>query len=137
MLFRETRQVDHAFLRKVRVPSFSLTVREEDLALVRKERIRLLLRSARDIFRAWPVDRQLEDAIRCAYTRGEFSTVLENILALYTRETRELSASIRLFGPLQPAATAFAAGLERVMNDVAAELVASYTNGLYGAGERP
>ncbi len=131
-LFEMTKQVDKAFLRKVTVPSLSIEIRYEDIAGFRKARIDRVSRSVHDLLAHWKDGHPVEDAVRSAYRRRDFREMILEVLHLYNQETRQLSNSIRLFGPLQLAVDAFAVSLYRTMEQVAEELAAFYAGLVYG-----
>jgi hypothetical protein len=131
-LFEMTKQVDKAFLRKVTVPSLSIAIRYEDIAGIRKARIDCVSRCVHDLLAHWENGRPVEDAVRSAYRMKEFRELIKEVLHLYSQETRQLSNSIRLFGPLQLAVDAFAVSLYRTMEQVAEDLAAFYTGRVYG-----
>jgi len=135
-MFEMTKQVDKAFLRQVNVPSLSITIRYEDIASIRKSRIDCLSRSVHDLLGHWKDDLPVEDAVRAAYREQDFHDVITEILHLYNQETRQLSNSIRVFGPFQMAVDVFAGALYRAMEQAAEELTAAYTRAIYGGRAR-
>lgn len=135
-MFNATKQVDKVFLRKVTIPSLSVKVRYEDIEAIRKARIDSISRCVHDLLASWKDDRPVEDAVRTAYTEREFKETMTEILHLYNLETKKLSGSIRLFGPLQIAVDAFAETLYRTMEEVTGTLTDSYTKMIYGKRTR-
>jgi hypothetical protein len=135
-LFEMTKKVDKAFLRKVLVPSLSITVRYEDIEAVRKARIDCIARCVHELLASWEDEKPLEDAVRTAYTGQAFRETMTEVLHLYNRETKKLSSSIRLFGPLQMAADAFAETLYRTMEEVTESMADSFTQQIYGKRAR-
>lgn len=131
-MFEMTKQVDKAFLRKVNVPSLSITIRYEDIASIRKSRIDVLSRCVHDLLAHWENDLPVEDAVRSAYRKQDFHDMITEILHLYNQETKKLSNSIRAFGPFQMAVEAFAGALYRAMERAAEDLTAVYTRAIYG-----
>lgn len=131
-MFELTKQVDRAFLRKVNVPSLSITIRYEDIASIRKSRIDILSRIVHDLLAQWKDGRTFENAVRAAYGKQDFQEMITEILHLYNEETRQLSNSIRVFGPFQMAVGAFAGALYRAMEQAAVDLTTSYTREIYG-----
>jgi hypothetical protein len=130
-MFELTKQVDKAFLRKVTIPSLSIKVRYEDIEAIRKSRINCISRCVHDLLASWKDDRPVEDAVRAAYTEQEFKGTMTEILHLYNLETKKLSNSIRLFGPLQMAVDAFAEALYRTMEEVMGSMTDSYAAMIY------
>lgn len=136
-MFDMTKQVDKAFLRKVNVPSLSITIRYEDIASIRKSRIDILSRCVHDLLAHWKDDLPVEDAVRAAYRKQDFQETIAEILHLYNQETKQLSNSLRAFGPFQMAVGAFAGALYRAMEQAAEDLTAAYTRAIYGGRARP
>ncbi|HWR72659.1 MAG TPA: hypothetical protein VN604_05790 [Nitrospirota bacterium] len=131
-MFEMTKQVDKAFLRKVNVPSLTITIRYEDIASIRKSRIDSLSRCVHDLLAHWKDDLPVESAVRAAYRKQDFQDMITEILHLYNQETRQLSNSIRAFGPFQMAVETFAGALYRAMEQAAEDLTAAYTRAIYG-----
>lgn len=135
-MFTATKQVDKAFLRKVTIPSLSIKVRYEDIEPIRKARIMRLSHCVHDLLASWKDDRPVENAVRTAYTEQAFKETMTEILHLYNLETKKLSNSIRLFGPLQMAVDAFAETLYRAMEEVTESMTESYATMIYGGRAR-
>lgn len=131
-MFEMTKQVDRSFLRKVAVPSLSIQVRYDEIAAIRKARIDCIARTVHDLLAHWPDGAAMEDAVRASFGSAEFRGVVREFLHLYNLETRRLSGSIRLFGPLQMAADAFTGSLFRIMEEVSAVLTEEYVRDIYG-----
>lgn len=136
-MFELTKEVDKAFLRKVTVPSLSIKVRYEDIEAVRKARIDCIARFVHELLASWEDEKPLEDAVRTAYTGQAFRERMTEVLHLYNRETRVLSNSIRLFGPLQMAVDAFAETLYRTMEEVTESMAGSYAQQIFGKRAHP
>jgi hypothetical protein len=96
-MFEMTKQVDKAFLRKVNLPSLTITIRYEDIASIRKSRIDCLSRSVHDLLAHWKDDLPVEDASG-RRTASRFQ-IEDHQSHLYNQETRQLSNSIPAFGP--------------------------------------
>lgn len=131
-LFEMTKQVDRSFLRKVTIPSLSIKVRYDDIAAIRKARIDCIARAVHDLLSHWAGDAPLEDAVRSAYGGNEFRETMKEFLHLYNLETKQLSGSIRLFGPLQMAVDLFTNTLFRIMEEVSDTMIDEYLKDIYG-----
>lgn len=131
-LFELTKQVDSTFLRRTAIPSLSIAVRYEDIAPIRKSRIVSLSRCVHDLLARWEVGFTLEEAVRSAYRKREFQNMIAGMLHLYSQETRQLSRSIRVFGPFRTAAGAFASSLYSSMEKTAEELASVVADTVYG-----
>jgi len=130
-LFEQTKEVDRVFLRKVMVPSLSLSVRYEEIAPLRKARIARLTRMIYDLLTHWNGDVPVENAVRAAYAEQDFRSGIAELFHYYNEETRMLSESIRLFGPLQFALNSFAGTLFGTMDTVAKGMIDSCVRTVY------
>jgi hypothetical protein len=131
-LFEETKAVDRTFVRHLRIPVFSLTVRYEDFADIRKKRIRLLADEVHTVLRTWDDAAALEETLRAAYSPDRFKESLTEILHLYNLETRILSRSVRFLPPFHGVMAKFADVLFHTMEAESRELVEDYANKIYG-----
>ncbi len=131
-VFEETKGVDKLFVRNLAIPALSITVRYSDIAEVRKKRIAALSGAVRGILAHWKDDLPLDDALRAAYPEQAFGETLREILHLYNQETRLLSRSIRLFPPFNGAVEFVADTLFETMEKVSVDLVAEYSNKIFG-----
>jgi hypothetical protein len=129
-LFRETIEVDRRFMEKLlRLPPLSICYGcIED---IRKKRIRLLVSTVYDILSQWLDSIPFRSAVKRAYSRQEFETLLNKMLHLYTLETRELSNSFKL--PL--AKELFTSAVFNTMEGVADSLAAAFGRKIYEGGE--
>ncbi len=127
-LFRETTEVDRRFMEKLlRLPPLNICYGcIED---IRKKRIQLLVSTVYDILSQWLDSIPFRSAVRRAYSQLEFETLLNEMLHLYTLETRELSNSFKL--PL--AKELFTNTVFNTMECVAGSLAAAFGRKIYEA----
>lgn len=121
-LMQATMDIDRRFLSRVGRFPVEIVVRYEEIAPIRAGRIRLLHDAATKILAARDMQRNLRHAVHASYTREEFSHLLYELFRLYAEETRSLSRSVRLPGPLVPLRELIAQELLHVMNRVARTL---------------
>ena len=131
-LFEETKAVDRTFVQHLRIPVFSLTVRYEDFADIRKKRIRLLVDAVHAVLRGWNDAATLEETLRAVFPLDQFKESLTEILHLYNLETRILSRSVRFLPPFHGVMAKFADVLFNTMETESRDLVDDYANKIYG-----
>jgi hypothetical protein len=131
-LFEETKAVDRTFVKNLRIPAFSLTMRYGDFADIRKKRIRLLVEAVYTVLREWNDAATLEEALRAACPVGQFRETLTEILHLYNLETRILSRSVRFLPPFHGVMAKFADVVFNTMEAESRDLVDDYANRIYG-----
>ena len=131
-LFEETKAVDRTFVKKLLIPSFSLNVRYEDFADIRKKRIRLLVDAVHAVLRGWNDAATLEETLRAVFPLDQFKESLTEILHLYNLETRILSRSVRFLPPFHGVMAKFADVLFNTMETESRDLVDDYANNIYG-----
>ncbi len=129
-IFEKTKKIDKAFLDKLIVPSFTISVHYADFADVRIQRIWRIARSVYDVLSEWPETASFTDAIRKAYTGEEFKQILSEILHLYNLETRTLGESIR--SPFHSAITAYCEALYKAMEEATEDLAETCSRKLFG-----
>jgi hypothetical protein len=134
-VFEETKGVDRNFVNHIAIPALSVTVRYEDIAEIRKRRIRSLSRAVSEVLGAWTNELPLEDAVRAAWPETRFRETLTGILHLYNLETRILGRSLRLLPPFHAAAAHVTDALFDAMEAAAKDLVDECAKTLYQ--ERP
>jgi len=121
-LLQATKEIDRGFLGSVGKFPVEIVIRYEEIAPIRTRRIKLLHDAARKILTARDTDRRLRDAMRASFSRDEFAQLLHELFRLYAEETRSLSRSVRLPGPLVPLRELIAQELLNVMLRVARPL---------------
>jgi hypothetical protein len=136
-LFEMTREIDNEFVRKLSSPLFSIDIRYEDFAEIRKRRIVSLVSMVFDLMGNWRDIMSLADNLKNAYTAKRYREFLGELLHLYNIETRILSNSFTLYGPAVKMKDLFAEKLFATMEKTAEDLCAEYTRRVYGDGDRP
>ena len=131
-IFEKTKQIDKAFLKKIFIPSLSFSLRYSDFADIRIQRIWLISNTVFTLLENWPDTASFADAVKNAYTDTKFKERLIDILHLYNEETRMLSKSLRLFGPLNKAVVSAAETLYRAMEEITEGIAALTTKKIYG-----
>ena len=133
-LLDETKKIDSTFLDRIGSFPVGVTIRYEEVAPVRTQRIERLLSTAYRILDAWQTADGIRAALRATYPQPEFERDLHELLKLYALETNALSRSVRLPALLTPLREQLARGLHRVMNAAAIELARDLTRVVYRRG---
>lgn len=131
-MFEKTKKVDKAFLNHLSIPALSFHLRYSDFADIRIQRIWLISKTVYSLLANWPAEASFVDAARNAYTGSKFKTRLANILHLYNEETRILSHSLRLFGPLNKAIGSYAEVMYQAMEEITDDMSDVLTKKIYG-----
>lgn len=121
-LLQATQEIDRRFLARVGRFPVEIVIRYEEIAPIRARRIKLLYDAATKILAARDDTRRLRGAMHATYAREEFAQLLYDLFRLYAEETRSLSRSVRLPGPLVPLRELIAQELLNVMIRVARPL---------------
>ena len=121
-LLQATKEIDRGFLGSVGKFPVEIVIRYEEIAPIRTRRIKLLHDAARKILTARDADRRLRETMQASFSRDEFAQLLHELFRLYAEETRSLSRSVRLPGPLVPLRELIAQELLNVMLRVARPL---------------
>jgi len=131
-IFEMTKTVDRTFVKRIMIPSLVIKVRYEDIADIRKKRIRCLSKAVFNLMENWTDLLSFETRIRQAYAEQEFKATMDEILHLYNQETRSLSGSINFLNPFSMAIKFFAETLFDSMEAAAKELTADCTTKIFG-----
>jgi hypothetical protein len=131
-VFEKTKQVDKAFLNTLSIPALSFHLRYSDFADIRIHRIWLISKTVYALLDNWPEDASFVYAARKAYTGIKFKERLVEILHLYNEETRILSNSLHLFGPLNKAIGTYAEIMYQVMEEIADDITDVFTKKIFG-----
>ncbi|HXY62081.1 MAG TPA: hypothetical protein VEJ22_04045 [Nitrospirota bacterium] len=131
-VFEKTKHIDKVFLNHLIIPAISFHVRYSDFADIRIQRIWLISKTVYALLANWPASGTFTDAVRFAYTGTKFKARLMEILHLYNEETRILSNSLRLFGPLNKAVATYAEAMYKAMEEITGEITDVYTKKIYG-----
>jgi hypothetical protein len=129
-IFEKTKIVDKKFLDSLSIPSFSISVRYSDFADIRLQRIWRISRTVYELLENWPHRAVFDDAVRTAYRENEFRHILDEILQLYSLETRMLGEAIR--SPFRKTILAYLTSLFDAMEAVREGLAAKYTKNIFG-----
>lgn len=131
-IFEKTKAVDKQFIHRLRIPSFTLSVRYGDIADIRIQRIWRISKTVYDLLQNWPDTGSFAYIVRKVYTGQKFKDIIMDILRLYNQETRMLSHSIRLIPPFNSAMNSLAETLFQAMESVTESLADTYTTQLFG-----
>lgn len=133
-LLDETKKIDRTFLDRIGSFPVGVTIRYEEVAPVRTQRIERLLSTAYRVLDAWQTASGIRAALRASYPQPEFERNLHEMLKLYALETNALSRSVRLPVLLTPLREQLASGLHRVMNTAAMQLARDLSRDVYRRG---
>lgn len=149
-LLQATKDIDRMFLARVGRFPVEIVIRYEEITPIRARRMKLLHEAALRILHAHGSEHGLRRAMHASFSREEFAQLLHELFRLYAEETRSLSRSVRLPGPLVPLRELIAQELLNVMLGVARPLAleiaaAAYrtpdstlrTRGVAGCAPRP
>lgn len=126
-LLQATKEIDRSFIDSVGRFPLDIVIRYEEIVPIRARRIKQLHDAARKILTACSPDHRLRESIRSAFSRDELAQLLHDLFRLYAEETRSLSRSVRLPGPLVPLRELIVQELLNVMLRVAQPLAAEIT----------
>jgi hypothetical protein len=132
-LLQATREIDRAFLNRVGSFPVGIVIRYDEILPLRSRRMKLLYDAAMRIHAAGETAPRLRDALCASFSRDEFTQLLYELFRLYAQETRSLSRSVRLPGPLALLREVIAQELLNVMLRVARPLASE----IAGATFRP
>lgn len=121
-LLLATREIDRAFLNRVGSFPVGIVIRYDEILPLRSRRMKLLYDAVKRIHAAGETAPRLRDALQASFSRDEFTQLLYDLFRLYAEETRSLSRSVRLPGPLALLREVIAQELLNVMLRVARPL---------------
>lgn len=130
-LLRAARDIDAAFLGRVRNLPVGIVIPYDQIDPVRQRRIDRLYGGARRVLSAWSTEGTVRAALQGAYTRVELERFLADWLRLYALETQLLSRAVRLPAILVPVRERIADGLFRIMQESGARLAHAAAAGVY------
>ncbi len=130
VVFEKTKKIDKAFLDRLMIPSFSISVRYSDIADIRIQRIWRLSKTVYSLLGNWQNTASFTDAVRTAYSEKEFKDIIVEILHLYNLETRMLGEAIH--SPFRKAIRAYLETLFHAMEETMEEMATAYTIEIYG-----
>lgn len=123
-IFEQTKAVDKTFVKGLLIPSLAISIRYEDIADIRKKRIRCLAKAVFDLLKSWDDAVSFQSRIRQTWSKQEFKAIMAEILRLYNQETMMLSNSVKFLHPFNRALNFFAEPIFDAMEDAAEELTA-------------
>lgn len=129
-IFEKTKIIDKKFLDSLSIPSFSISIRYSDFADIRIQRIWRIARTVYELLDNWSERALFGDAVRTAYRESEFRHILDEILQLYSLETRMLGDAIR--SPFHQSILAYLTSLFDAMETVREGLAATYAKTIFG-----
>ena len=121
-LLQATKDIDRMFLARVGRFPVDIVIRYDEIAPIRARRMKLLHEAALRILHAHGSGHRLRSAMHASFSREEFAQLLYELFRLYAEETRSLSRSVRLPGPLAALRELIAQELLNVMLGVARPL---------------
>jgi hypothetical protein len=131
VLFEMTKQVDREFIKKLSNPFFSLEVRYDDVAEIRKRRIVSFVNMVFELLRHWQDALPFRAVVKRVYTAESYREVLGEVLNLYNIETRMLNNSITFHGPAGKVKDLFAEKLFAAMGKTAEDITVAYTRKIF------
>jgi hypothetical protein len=130
-LFEMTVKVDNGFLEKLSNPFFSIEVRYDDFAQVRKKRMVTIVNIVFDLHCNWNNTSTFADIVKSTYAEQNYREILSEILHLYNVETRLLNNSITVRGPAGAAKDLISERLFVIMEETARDIVVAYARKVY------
>lgn len=121
-LLQATKEIDRLFLARVGKFPVEIVIRYEEIAPIRAQRMKLLFEAAQKIHTTRDIRYPMRGALQATFSRDEFAQLLYELFRLYAEETRSLSRSVRLPGPLALLRELIAQELLNVMLSVARPL---------------
>ena len=119
LLFEKTKEIDREFLRSVDGFPFRISIPYQQVAPLRSQRIQYTLELSHEVMRQW----RMGNRLRTVFTRADLEQRLLDIFTLYVKETIALNHSVQLPLLLAPLRDWLAHELQRIMNEVATQLV--------------
>lgn len=136
-IFKKTIKVDDEFVNKLSNPLFSLVIRYDDFAEIRKKRIAALVNMVFDLLRNWKDGVPFHNIVKTTFAEEDYREVLKEVLHLYNVETRMLSNSLTFHGPAGKVKDLFAERLFTIMEKTAGEIALEYTCRIYADNSCP
>lgn len=130
-LFEMTKKIDEQFLRKLSHPFFSLEIRYDDFAEIRKKRIASFITMSFNLLNNWDDRSSFPEIVRKTFSETRYREVLGEVLHLYNVETRMLSCSSTLTGPAGRAKDFCAEKLFATMENTAREIAIAYARNIF------
>lgn len=130
-IFEMTIKIDAEFVNKLSTPFFSIAIRYDDFAEIRKKRIAALVNMVFNLLRNWQDGLPFHNIVKTTFEEESYREVLREVLHLYNVETRMLSNSFTFHGPAGKVKDQFAERLFTTMEKTAIEIVLAYTRRVY------
>jgi hypothetical protein len=130
-IFEMTIRIDDEFVKKLSNPLFSVVIRYDDFAEVRKKRIAAFVYMVFDLLRNWHDETPFPHIVKTTFAEESYRKVLKEILHLYNVETKMLSNSFTFHGPAGMVKDFFAERLFSTMEKTAGEIALEYTRRVY------
>ena len=130
-IFERTIKVDDEFVDKLSNPFFSVVIRYDDFAEIRKKRIAAFVNMVFDLLRNWQDGVPFPQIVRTTFAEDIYRNVLREVLHLYNVETRMLSNSFTFHGPASKVKDLFAERLFTTMEKTAGEIALEYSRRVY------
>ena len=130
-IFEKTKKVDEEFINKLSTPFFSIAIRYDDFAEIRKKRIAALVNMVLDLLRNWQDGLLFHNVVKTTFEEESYGEVLREVLHLYNVETKMLSNSFTFHGPAGKVKDLFAERLFTTMEKTAVEIALVYTRRVY------
>ena len=136
-IFEMTIKIDAEFVNKLSNPFFSVAIRYDDFAEIRKKRIAALVNMVLDLLHNWQDGFPFHNIVKTTFEEEGYREVLREVLHLYNVETRMLSNSFTFHGPADKAKDLFAERLFTTMEKTAVEIALAYTRRVYAVKGDP
>ncbi len=136
-IFEMTIKIDAEFVNKLSNPFFSVAIRYDDFAEIRKKRIAALVNMVLDLLRNWQDGLPFHNVVKTTFEEESYREVLREVLHLYNVETKMLSNSFTFHGPAGKVKDLFAERLFTTMEKTAVEIALVYTHRVYAAKGAP
>ena len=136
-IFEMTIKIDAEFVNKLSTPFFSIVIRYEDFAEIRKKRIAALVGMVLDLLHNWQDGFPFHNIVKTTFEEESYRELLREVLHLYNVETRMLSNSFTFHGPAGKAKNLFAERLFTTMEKTSVEIALAYTRRVYAVKGDP
>ena len=130
-IFEMTIKVDDEFVNKLSNPFFSVAIRYDDFAEIRKKRIAAFVNMVFDLLHNWQDEVPFPNIVKTTFAEESYREVLREVLHLYNVETRMLSNSFTFHGPAGKVKDLFAERLFTTMEKTAGEIALEYSRRVY------
>lgn len=136
-IFKMTIKVDDEFVNKLSNPLFSVVIRYDDFAEVRKKRIAAFVNMVFDLLHNWQDGVPFPHIVKNTFDEDIYRDVLKEVLHLYNVETKMLSNSFTFHGPAGKVKELFEDRLFTTMEKTAGEIALEYSRKVFVYGTCP